>query len=108
MPFVKLWILQQLEEVSPVCFCVLQGVSQLAVCLSEEPEDHIKAATVWSIGQIGQHTPDHAKAVATANLLPKILKLYTDASSSEDLQAKVRNAAHLSDVSLSQRIKRAM
>uniref|UniRef100_A0A3P9IF58 Sperm associated antigen 6 n=2 Tax=Oryzias latipes TaxID=8090 RepID=A0A3P9IF58_ORYLA len=69
-----------------------KGVSQLAVCLSEEPEDHIKAATVWSIGQIGQHTPDHAKAVATANLLPKILKLYTDASSSEDLQAKSKKA----------------
>lgn len=68
-------------------------MSQLAVCLSEEPEDHIKAATVWSIGQIGQHTPDHAKAVAMANLLPKLLKLYMDASSSEDLQAKVRNTS---------------
>lgn len=53
----------------------------------------MKAATVWSIGQIGHHTPEHAKAVATANLLPKLLELYMDASSSEDLQAKVRAAA---------------
>lgn len=67
-----------------------QGVPQLALCLSEESEQHIKAAAVWSIGQIGQHSSEHAKAVATVNLLPKLLELYTDASSSEDLQAKVR------------------
>uniref|UniRef100_A0A3Q2Q8Y8 Sperm associated antigen 6 n=1 Tax=Fundulus heteroclitus TaxID=8078 RepID=A0A3Q2Q8Y8_FUNHE len=69
-----------------------KGVPQLALCLSEEPEQHMKAAAVWSIGQIGHHTPEHAKAVATAGLLPKLLQLYTDASSSEDLQAKVRRA----------------
>lgn len=73
-----------------MCPPVLQGVPQLALCLSEESEDHIKAATVWSVGQIGHHTPEHAKAVATANLLPKILELYMNASSSEDLQTKVR------------------
>lgn len=68
----------------------VQGVNQLALALSEESEDHIKAATVWSIGQIGRHTPEHAKAVALANLLPKLLELYMDAGSSEDLQTKVK------------------
>lgn len=76
-----------------MCPPVLQGVPQLALCLSEETEHYIKAATAWSIGQIGQHTPEHAKAVATANVLPKLLELYMDASSSEDLQAKVKVAA---------------
>ncbi|GAA6228340.1 sperm-associated antigen 6 [Lates japonicus] len=71
---------------------VSKGVPQLALCLSEEPEHHIKAATAWSIGQIGHHTPEHAKAVATANLLPKLLQLYMDASSSEDLQVKSKKA----------------
>ncbi|XP_034561696.1 sperm-associated antigen 6 [Notolabrus celidotus] len=69
-----------------------KGVPQLSLCLSEETEHHIKAATVWSIGQIGHHTPEHAKAVATANLLPKLLELYMDASSSEDLQVKSKKA----------------
>ncbi|XP_075907253.1 sperm-associated antigen 6 isoform X1 [Nelusetta ayraudi] len=69
-----------------------KGVNQLALVLSEESEDHIKAATVWSIGQIGRHTPEHAKAVALANLLPKLLELYMDASSSEDLQTKSKTA----------------
>lgn len=76
-----------------MCPPYLQGVLQLALCLSEESEHHVKAATVWSIGQIGHHTPEHASAVAAANLLPRLLELYTDAGSSEDLQAKVGTAA---------------
>uniref|UniRef100_A0A8C5GF91 Sperm associated antigen 6 n=1 Tax=Gouania willdenowi TaxID=441366 RepID=A0A8C5GF91_GOUWI len=60
-----------------------KGLHQLAICLSEEDNEHIKGATVWSIGQIGHHTPEHAKAVATAGLLPKVLLFYTGASSLE-------------------------
>ncbi|KAM9331804.1 sperm-associated antigen 6-like [Pholidichthys leucotaenia] len=71
---------------------VSKGVSQLALCLSEESEEHIRAATVWSLGQIGHHSPEHAKAVATANLLPRLLQLYMDANSSEDLQNKSKKA----------------
>uniref|UniRef100_A0AAY4A172 Sperm-associated antigen 6 n=1 Tax=Denticeps clupeoides TaxID=299321 RepID=A0AAY4A172_9TELE len=71
---------------------VSRGVSQLAICLVEEPEDHIKAATVWAFGQIGRHTPEHARAVASANVLPKLLDLYMDPGSSEDLQAKSKRA----------------
>uniref|UniRef100_A0A672KEM6 Sperm associated antigen 6 n=1 Tax=Sinocyclocheilus grahami TaxID=75366 RepID=A0A672KEM6_SINGR len=68
------------------------GVPQLAICLEEEQEDHIKAATAWSFGQIGRHTPEHAKAVAVANVLPKLLNLYLDTESSEDLQVKAKKA----------------
>uniref|UniRef100_A0A8C7NX85 Sperm-associated antigen 6 n=1 Tax=Oncorhynchus mykiss TaxID=8022 RepID=A0A8C7NX85_ONCMY len=67
---------------------VSKGVPQLAICLSEEPEEHIKAATAWAFGQIGRHTPEHARAVSTANVLPKLLALYMDTDSSEDLQVK--------------------
>lgn len=66
-----------------------QGVVQLAIALSEEKEDHILAATAWALGQIGRHTPEHAKAVAVANVLPRLLQLYLKTGSSEDLQAKV-------------------
>ncbi|KAG5268139.1 hypothetical protein AALO_G00208660 [Alosa alosa] len=71
---------------------VSKGVPQLAICLSEEPEDHIRAATAWSLGQIGRHTPEHARAVAAANVLPKLLALYMDTQSSEDLQVKAKKA----------------
>uniref|UniRef100_A0A3B4CS17 Sperm-associated antigen 6 n=1 Tax=Pygocentrus nattereri TaxID=42514 RepID=A0A3B4CS17_PYGNA len=71
---------------------VSKGVPQLAICLVEEPEDHIKAATAWAFGQIGRHTPEHARAVAAANVLPKLLNLYLDTQSSEDLQVKAKKA----------------
>lgn len=70
------------------------------------------AITVWAIGQIGKHTPEHAKAIAASNILPKLLEVHThffyitvnctnlyhlsiinfqfynDPNSSEDLRAK--------------------
>ncbi len=71
------------------CF-LSQGVTQLAITLAEEQEDHIQAAAAWALGQIGRHTPEHAKAVAVANVLPKLLECYLRADASEDLQTKVR------------------
>merc|ERR1711892_1275860 len=69
-----------------------KGVSQLAIILSEEQEDRINAATVWALGQIGGHTPEHAKAIAVSNVLPRLLESYTSPESSEDLQTKSKAA----------------
>lgn len=71
---------------------VSKGVVQLSLALAEEKEDHLKAATAWSLGQIGRHTPEHAKAVALANVLPKLLESYLRNDSSEDLQQKAKKA----------------
>jgi len=71
---------------------VSKGVAQLAICLAEEPEDYVLAATVWSLGQIGRHTPEHAKAVAFANVFPKILACYMKTDASEDLRLKAKRA----------------
>uniref|UniRef100_O75602-3 Isoform 3 of Sperm-associated antigen 6 n=4 Tax=Catarrhini TaxID=9526 RepID=O75602-3 len=71
---------------------ISKGVPQLSVCLSEEPEDHIKAAAAWALGQIGRHTPEHARAVAVTNTLPVLLSLYMSTESSEDLQVKSKKA----------------
>ncbi|XP_018404377.1 PREDICTED: sperm-associated antigen 6-like [Cyphomyrmex costatus] len=69
-----------------------KGIEQLAVVLQEETDDHILAVTVWAIGQIGKYTPEHAKAVAVANLLSKLFQLYNDPTSSEDLKTKCYTA----------------
>eukprot|EP00066_Takifugu_rubripes_P004508 XP_003967918.1 PREDICTED: sperm-associated antigen 6 [Takifugu rubripes] len=69
-----------------------KGAPQLALCLSEETEHHIRAATAWSIGQIGRHTSEHAKAVALSNVLHRLLEFYLDTSSSEDLKDKSKRA----------------
>ncbi|XP_025055487.1 sperm-associated antigen 6 isoform X2 [Alligator sinensis] len=71
---------------------ISKGVPQLSICLSEEQEDHIKAAAAWALGQIGRHTPEHARAVAVINVLPVLLSLYMETESSEDLQVKTKKA----------------
>jgi 3-methyladenine DNA glycosylase AlkD len=69
-----------------------KGVVQLAISLEEETEDHVLAAACWALGQIGRHTAEHAKAVAGANVLPRLLELHLASTSSEDLQLKSKRA----------------
>ncbi|XP_068261651.1 sperm-associated antigen 6 isoform X4 [Nyctibius grandis] len=71
---------------------VSKGIPPLCACLIEEHEDHIKAAAAWALGQVGSHTPEHARAVAEANVLPTLLAMYMDTHSSEDLQMKTKKA----------------
>ena len=41
-----------------------------------EKKDHIKAAAAWSLGQIGRHSPDHAKMLAQANIFPLLIDVF--------------------------------
>ncbi|KAF0287427.1 Sperm-associated antigen 6 [Amphibalanus amphitrite] len=69
---------------------VSRGVVQLAICLNEEKDDHIRGAAVWALGQIGRHTPEHAKAIAMANLFPKLLEVgFRRGRSAEDSLARL-------------------
>lgn len=52
----------------------------------------MKSATAWTLGQLGRHTPDHAKAVADTGVLPVLVTLENDAHSTEDLKGKCRKA----------------
>lgn len=74
---------------------VSKGATALAAILSENEEDHIKAALAWALGQIGRHTPEHAKQVAMTQqtrALKLLLQCYLNTQSSEDLQAKSKKA----------------
>nr|XP_050857318.1 sperm-associated antigen 6-like isoform X1 [Vespula vulgaris] len=64
------------------------SVIQLATMLENETDDHTLAVTAWTLGQIGKHTPEHAKSVADANVLSKLLELYINPKSSNDLKTK--------------------
>ena len=57
-----------------------------------EPEDHIKAASAWSLGQIGRHTSDHARALAEGDVLRHLLACMVHQDSSEDLKTKSKRA----------------
>ncbi|KAI3387348.1 hypothetical protein SNEBB_003870 [Seison nebaliae] len=71
---------------------VSKAVTLLTTVMQEEEEDHILGACAWTLGQIGRHTPEHAKAIAVANALPLLLHCYLKAKASEDLQTKTKKA----------------
>jgi len=74
----------------------------LSLALCEEPEDHLQAAAAWSLGQIGRHTPEHSKAVAQANVFPRLLQCYVRTGASEDLQTKVCDVDCITSISSTQ------
>ena len=71
---------------------VHQGILPLKDALVNEEEDYIKAAAAWSLGQIGRHTPDHSKALAQADIFRKLIDIFKDENSSQDLQIKAQRA----------------
>lgn len=69
-----------------------QAILPLKDALLNESEDHIKAASAWSLGQLGRHTPDHAKALAQADVLRILIDVYKSNESSPDLKLKSQRA----------------
>lgn len=80
------------SETLALAVVVSHGVVPLANALEKEKEDHIKAAAAWSLGQLGRHSADHAKAVADCNVLPKLLDVFLSPNSSDDLRMKSKRA----------------
>ncbi|KAJ0412870.1 hypothetical protein ATCC90586_002500 [Pythium insidiosum] len=69
-----------------------KGITPVKNALVSEPEDHIKAASAWALGQIGRHTPDHARAIAEADVLRHLLACMVHPNSSDDLKTKSKRA----------------
>jgi len=80
------------SETLALTVVVSKGIEPLKDALIHEPEDHIKAAAAWSLGQVGRHTPDHAQAIAEADVLRRLLAVYMSPESSEDLKVKAKRA----------------
>ncbi|CAJ1024312.1 paralyzed flagella protein 16 [Leishmania guyanensis] len=84
--------LSAFSETLALAVIVAHGIVPLADTLEKESEDHIRAAAAWSLGQLGRHSADHAKAVADRNVLPRLLDAYLNPGSSDDLQTKSKRA----------------
>lgn len=80
------------SETLALAIIVHQGVMPLKDALVNESEDHIKAAAAWSLGQIGRHTPDHAKALAQLDVFRRLIDTYKNQASSADLKTKCQRA----------------
>ncbi|XP_050302037.1 sperm-associated antigen 6-like [Anthonomus grandis grandis] len=64
-------------------------IQVLARILSESSNDDLLTVTVWTIGRIGRHSPEHSSAVASANIFPRLVQLYESPDSSLDLKNKI-------------------
>lgn len=80
------------SETLALAMIVSKGVTPLKHALMDEREDHIKAAAAWSLGQMGRHTPDHARALAEADVMRLLLANMEAAASSDDLKTKSKRA----------------
>ena len=80
------------SETLALAIIVAKGVLPLKDAVINETEDHIKAASAWSLGQLGRHTPEHARALAQADIFRHLIAAYANPASSPDLQTKAQRA----------------
>jgi 3-methyladenine DNA glycosylase AlkD len=79
-----------MSETLALAIVVSQGIPPLKDALVSEKDDNEKAAAAWSLGQIGKHSPDHAKMLAQANVFPLLIDIYRNENYSPDLHQKVQ------------------
>lgn len=80
------------SETLALAIIVAKGVIPLKDALVNEPEDHVRSAAAWSLGQLGRHTPEHARALAQADVLRRLVDVYKADASSADLKTKAQRA----------------
>ncbi|XP_068081198.1 sperm-associated antigen 6 [Anabrus simplex] len=61
----------------------------------DEENQTVKAATAWTLGNIGRHSPEHVRALSEAGVLKKLLDLYQNPKNSNDLRIKSKEAVKL-------------
>jgi hypothetical protein len=83
------------SETLALAVVVTGAVTPLKVCLIDEPEDCVKAAAAWTLGQIGKHSSEHARALAENEVLRRLLAVHLHGESSEDLKSKSKKSIKL-------------
>jgi hypothetical protein len=69
-----------------------KGIAVLKDSLIQVPDDLVKGGAAWALGQIGGHTPEHARLVAEEETLTHLLAVYLYKDSTEELKTKARKA----------------
>lgn len=64
------------------------AVAPLVDALTGEKTDHVRSTAAWALGQLGRHSPVHAKHIADANAFPALIQAAKDPACSEDLHNK--------------------
>ena len=88
----SLGIMASFKEELALNIIKAKAVVHIRDALENEPEQQLKSAACYALGQIGRHSPIHAKEVADANVLPLMLYHYVSVDSSDDLRDKSKKA----------------
>jgi len=73
---ITLGYISAFDESLAMSVIACKGIAPLKDALIKEPDDLIKAASAWSLGQIGGHSADHARAMAEADVPSHLLAVY--------------------------------
>lgn len=68
------------------------ALTPLVSSLKEESDGLVLSAAAWTVGQLGRHSPIHAKHVADAHAFSSLIKLETSSSSTPEVQQKSARA----------------
>ena len=69
-----------------------KALPPLSNAFLNEPDDIIKSAVAWAVGQMGRHSESHAKFLFDANFPLHLLGAHTNERSSDDLKAKAKRS----------------
>ena len=64
------------DESLAMSVIVSEGIPPLCEALTAGNEDHVKAAASWSLGQLGRHSPQHAKPLCDKNVPSLLLGVF--------------------------------
>ena len=65
-----------------------KGIAILKDSLIQIPDDLVKGASAWALGQIGGHSNKHANALALEEVLTHLLAVYIYQKSTDELKKK--------------------
>ena len=69
-----------------------KGIHILKDSLIQIPDDLVKGAAAWSLGQIGGHSSKHANSLAQEEVLTHLLAVYIYQNSTDELRKKSKKA----------------
>jgi len=64
------------------------AMKPLLDALCNEPEEHVRAAAAWTLGQMGGHGTEHAQYMAEEDVPSYLLAVYKTAEEGTDLKEK--------------------
>lgn len=80
------------SETLALSVIVGNSISILREGLINEPDDNVKGSIAWTLGNIGKHSPEHARVLAEVDILRRLLAVYLHSESSEDVRNKAKTA----------------